>query len=224
MDSGGDSSFLDDSSSDTGPALSATTPMSTVSPGSSNPNEGKIKNTTIGGGSAEGPVTSPLNLHEYRDSWLDIDHFPESYLEFEDSVAEDKHQKIGNIEDESGSNNAKGGQAEDGSQEIEHNGNGAGDRPGNEDEVEYGGDDVIVDPVIDGIEMDNRDGPQIKDGHSLGVGGNGEGWCHPRASFALELTLQFQESRTYPTPKHCTPLIAGPAGVGVDLAAADLRL
>ncbi|KAL9628519.1 MAG: hypothetical protein Q9164_007241, partial [Protoblastenia rupestris] len=82
---------------------------------------------------------------------------------------------MGNIEDESGSNDAKGSQAEDGSQEMEHNGNGAGDRPGNEDEVEYGGDDVIVDPVMDGIGMDNGDGPQIKDGHSLGVGGNGEG-------------------------------------------------
>lgn len=48
------------------------------------------------------------------------------------------------------------------------------------------------------------------------------------ASFVPKLTLQFQESRTRPTPKpsrlQCTPVLASPAEVGVDLAAADLRL
>lgn len=173
-----------------------------------------MKNTTIGGGSAEGPVTSTLYRHEYQDSWLDIDHFPENYLEFKDSVAEDKHQKMGNIEDKSGSNDAKGDHAEDEFQEVDCDGNGAGDRPGNEDEVEYGGDDVTVDVVMDGMEVDNVDGSQTKDRHSYGVGGNGEGWCNPRVSFALELTLQFR--RAEPVGRRSSALLSlrSPQGSG----------
>ena len=52
-----------------------------------------------------------------------------------------------------------------------------GVRPRDEDGLEHGEDDVIVDPVMDGIEVDNGSGPQTKDGHSLGVCGNSEGWC-----------------------------------------------
>lgn len=78
----GDSSS-DESGSDTGPdSSSATTPTCVISPVFGSSNEGKMENTMIGGGGAEGPVAAALNPHEHRnDRWLDIDHFPDGELE-----------------------------------------------------------------------------------------------------------------------------------------------
>lgn len=69
MDSGDDSSSLDDSGSNTEyETLSATTPTCAVSPGVSSSNEGKMKNTVIGDGGVGGPVAATLKLHEHRDN------------------------------------------------------------------------------------------------------------------------------------------------------------
>ena len=226
MDSGDDSSSSDDSGSDTGPvASSATTPTCAISPGSSSPNEGKMENIMIGGGSAGGPVAATLNLYEHRSSgWLDIDQFSDSDLGLEDRAAEDRRQKMGNIEDKTGSSGAEDGQAGGRSQEVDHSGNGAGDGPRDEDRVEHGGEATFADPEMDSIV--DGDGPHSKGDHRAGVGGDAEGWYYPRVSFVSELTLQFQESRTRPTAKpfklQCTPLLAWPVEVRVDLAAADL--
>ena len=151
MDSGDDSSSSDDSGSNTGyDASSATTPTCAVSPSVSSTNEDKMKQTVIGGEGTGGPIASALNLQEHQDSgWLNIDHFPDSGLVFENNIAEDKCQKMGNIEDKcqkmgnikdkSGSDGTKDGEAEDGSQKMDYNINGAEDGPGDEDGVEYGG-------------------------------------------------------------------------------------
>ena len=92
MDSGDDSSSSDDSGRNIGHGTSsATTPTCAVSPGVSSSNEGKMKNTVIGGESAGGPVVAALNHQEHRDSsWLYIDHFPDSNLGFEDCATEDE--------------------------------------------------------------------------------------------------------------------------------------
>ena len=96
-----------------------------------------MEQTVIGGEGIGGPIASALNLQEHQDSsWLNINHFPDSGLVIEDNIAEDKCQKIRNIEDKSGSDGTKDGEAEDGSQEMDHNMNGAEDGPGDEDGVE----------------------------------------------------------------------------------------
>ena len=97
---------------------------------------------------------------------------------------------MGYTEDKTG----PGGQTEDRCYDTDHKVTGAEDESKYKDGVEHGGDDVIVDPETDNIEMDNGVGPRTKDGHSLGVGGNTGGWWHSRASSVSELTLQFQES------------------------------
>ena len=125
----------------------------------------------ISGEDAGGPVTAALNLQEHQDStWLDIDHFPDSDLGFENSAAEDECQRMGNIEDKSESNRAKDGQAEDGSQEMDHNVVGAWDK----DEVGHGGEDAIADPEMDGIGVDGE-GSHGKDSYRARVGGDAEG-------------------------------------------------
>ncbi|KAL9631784.1 MAG: hypothetical protein Q9164_005705, partial [Protoblastenia rupestris] len=73
-----------------------------------------------------------------------IDHFPDNNLGFENSAAEDECQRTGNIEDELGSNRAKDGQAKDGSQEMDHNAVGTGDK----DEMGHGGEDAIANPGL----------------------------------------------------------------------------
>ena len=205
------------------------TPTCAVSPGVSSSDEDKIKNTVTGGGGAEGPVTVALNLQEHQDSsWLDVDQIHDSDLRFEDRAAKDKCQKLGDLENNLRSDGAKDGQAEDGSREIDHHANLAENGPEDEDGVEHGGEDAITDPEMDGIEV-YGDGSHSKGGHRAGFGGDAEGWCYPRPFFVLELTLQFQESRTRPTPKslklQCTPhLPPWPVEVVVDLVAAELRL
>lgn len=133
MDSGDDSSSSssDDSGSDTGhDASSATTPTCAVSPGVSSTNDGKIKHSVIGGEGTGGPIASALNFQEHQDSsWLNIDDFPGSGPVLEDNITED-NQKIGNIEGKSGSDGTKHGDVEDGSQEMDHNMNGAADGSG----------------------------------------------------------------------------------------------
>lgn len=63
-----------------------------------------MKNTVISGESVRGFDSVALNLQEHQDSiWLDVDHFPDSHLEFEVSAAEDKSQMMGDIENKSGS-------------------------------------------------------------------------------------------------------------------------
>ena len=188
----GDDSSTDDPGSNTGHETSSTTtPTCAVSPVSSNSNEGKIEITEIGGEDTGGPVAAALNLEEQQDSlWLDINHFPKSNLGVEDGAAEDKYQKIKNIEDNSGSHNAKDGQAEDRSREMDHHANMAEDGPRDEDEVGHGGEDAIPDPEMDGIEV-YSDGSHSKDSHVAGVGGDVEGLHYLHASFISELTLQF---------------------------------
>ena len=177
MHSGDDDSSSDDSGSDTGhETSSATTPTYAVSPGVSSPNEGKMKNTVVGGEDAGGPVTAALNLQEHQDSsWLDINQFPDSHIGFEDGAAEDECQKMGDIEGNLGSDGAKDGQAEDGPQEMGYNVDWDEDGPGNEDGVERGGEDVIADPEMDGIGVDGE-GSHGKDDPMVGVGGGAEGW------------------------------------------------
>ena len=63
----------------------------------------------------------------------------------EDGAAEDGHQKIKNIEDNSGSRNPKDSQGEYGSQGIDHHANVAENGPRDEDVVEHVGKDTIVD-------------------------------------------------------------------------------
>ena len=53
--------------------------------------------------------------------------------------------------------------------------NGSEDGPGNWDRVKYGGEDVIADPEMEGLEVDGE-GFYYKDGHRAGVGVNAEGW------------------------------------------------
>ena len=155
-----------------------------------------MKNTVIGGEDEGGPVTVALYLQECQDnSWLDINQFPDGHPEFEDRVAEDKYQKIGDIEDKLEYDGATDGQAEGSSQEIDHNTIVAEDGPGDEDGLEHGGENAIADPEPNGIEV-YGDRSHSRGGHKAGVGGNAEGWCYPRASFVSELTLQFQDSRT----------------------------
>ncbi len=113
-----------------------------------------------GGEDAGGPVTTALNIRDHQNSsWLDIDHLPDSHPGFEDK---------------SGSDGAKDGGVEDGSQEVDHHVNGAEDGPRDEDVVEYGGEDINADPEMDGIEVDG-DGFHSKGGHRAGVGGDAEG-------------------------------------------------
>lgn len=134
-----------------------------------------MENTVNGGEDAGWPVTAALNVQEHQNSsWLDIDHFPDSHPGFEDRAAEDKCQKMGNIEDKSGSDGAKDGEAEDRSQEVDHHVNGAEDGPGDEDGVEYGRDDITTDPEMDGIGLDG-DGSDRKDDRRVGLGGDAEG-------------------------------------------------
>ena len=53
--------------------------------------------------------------------------------------------------------------------------NRAEDRPGDGDGVKYGGEDVIADPEMEGLEVDGE-GFYGKDGHTAGVGVDTEGW------------------------------------------------
>ncbi|KAI4135949.1 MAG: hypothetical protein LQ347_000235 [Umbilicaria vellea] len=165
----------DDSDGDTGHETSpANIPTCATSPGTSSSNEGKI-NTVIGGEGAGGPVAAALILQEHQDiSWLNIDHFLDSHLGFEDSAAEDKYQKMGNIEDKSESHGVKDGQAEDGSQEMDHIVNRAEDGHVGEGEIEHDEEGIITDPEMDGIEVDGC-GSHSKGGHRAGVGGGAEG-------------------------------------------------
>lgn len=173
MDSGGDSSS-DDSSSDTGhETSSATSPTCVISPGFISLNEGKRK-TVLGGEGAGGDVAPTLNLQ--NSSWLNIDPFPDNSLGFEDSAAEDKYQKIGNIEDKSESHGAKDGQTIGGSQEMDYNVHGAGDGHRSRDGLEHSREDIIADPDVDGVELDG-DRSYSKGGHRAGAGGGAEGWC-----------------------------------------------
>ena len=130
MDSGDDSSSDDSCSNTRHQSSYATTPTCAVSPGVGSSDEGKIKNTTTGGGGVEGSVTALLSLKEQQDSnWLDVDYSTDSYVGVKDGVAEDEYQKIKIIEDNSGSHNPKDGQAEYGSRVIDHHADVAEDGP-----------------------------------------------------------------------------------------------
>ena len=73
-----------------------------------------MEQTVIGGEGMGGSIASALNLQEHQDSsWLNIHRSPDSGLAIEDNIAEDKCQKIRNIEDKSGSDGTKDGEAED---------------------------------------------------------------------------------------------------------------
>ena len=174
MDSGDNGSSSDDSGSKTGhETSSATKPTCAVSLGVSSSNECKTKNTVIGGEDEGGLVAAALNLRDHQDGWLDIDHLPDSVLEFEDTIAEDKCQTTGNIEDNLASNGVKDGQAKDGSQKIEHHISVAVDGPGDECEVGHDMEDAIADSVTDDIEVDGK-GSHGKEGYTAGLGGDDE--------------------------------------------------
>lgn len=134
-----------------------------------------MKNNMTGSKEAGGIVAAALNPQEQRDSsWLDIDRFFNSDLEAEDGAAEGKYQEMGNIEDKPGPDGAKDGQAGDGSQEMHHSVNGAEDGPGDGDGGKHGGEDVIADPEMEGLEVDGG-GFHGKDGRRAGVGVDAEG-------------------------------------------------
>ena len=175
MGSGDDSSFSDGSGSDNGDeASSATTPTSDILLSSSNSDEGKIENTIFGGESTGEPATAILSLNKYRNSkWLEIDRFSDGDPGLGGSVTEDRCHYMGNIEDKADSSGAEDGQAEDRSKEVDHDSNRAGD----EDGVEYGRDDIIVDLERNGIEVD-WDESHNKHGHRAGSGDDGEGRCY----------------------------------------------
>ncbi|KAL8799826.1 MAG: hypothetical protein Q9200_007435 [Gallowayella weberi] len=178
----------DDTGSDSGhEASSATTSTCVISPGVSISNEGPVKNTVTGGKEAGGLVAAALNPQEQQDSsWLDIDHFFNSDLDAEDGAAEGKCQKTGNIEDKPGPDGAKDGQAGDGSQDLHHSVNGAEDGIGDGDGVKHGGEDVIADPEMEGLEVDGE-GFHGKDGHTAGVGVDAEGEQNPSDAQVLAL-------------------------------------
>ena len=112
-----------------------------------------------------GPVATGLSLQKERDSsWLDIDHLPHIDLGFKGSAAWDECQEVDTIENNSGSDGAKDGQA------VE-------DRRGNGDGVANSGDEVFSNPETGGVGVDDYDAPQSKDDHSLGVyGSDAKGW------------------------------------------------
>lgn len=177
MDSGDDFFSSDGSGSNTGhKASSSTIPPCDTSPGFKNSNKGMIENTVIGGEDAGGPSTAVMNLQEHHDSsWLDIDYFPDNYSGFEDSVTEDKCQKMGDIQDNAGADGAEDSQGKDGSQEMGYNIHGVENRPRNEDGVSQGGENIIVNAEMDGVDMGNGDGSHSKYSHRTEAGVDAEG-------------------------------------------------
>ena len=177
MDSGHSSS--DDSGSDSGhEASSATTSTCAISPGISSSNKGQTENTETGGKEAGGLVATAVYPQEQPDSsWLDIDHFFNSDQEAEDGAAEGKYQEMENIEDKPGPDGAKDGPAGDGFQDSHHSVNGAedGHGDGDGDGLKHGGEGVIADPEMEGLEVDGE-WFYSEDGHRAGVGVNAEGW------------------------------------------------
>jgi len=168
VDSGADFSS-DDSGSDTRhEASSATTSTCAVLPGVSSSNEGKKKNTVIDRGDAGEPAP---NSQEHQDSsWLNIDQFSDNHPGFDDRAAEDRCQKMGDIEDPSGSD----GQAEDEYQDMDYYVKWAEDGHGDEDEVAHSKEDVVADSETNGIEVDG-DGSHSDYSHGAKVGGGGDG-------------------------------------------------
>ena len=143
-----------------------------------------MENTMIGGEDSGGLVAAALNLQEHQDSsWLNIDHFPDSDLGFENNAPEDKCQRMGNVEDKLGSDGAKDGQ------EMDYNIDRVEDGPGDDNGVAHSGKDIIADSEMDGIEVDDGGRSYSEDGHKAGVGGNVEGRWHLRSSFVSGLTL-----------------------------------
>lgn len=130
-----------------------------------------MKNDVTRSEDAGGPVAAVLN---HRDSsWLDIDRFPDNHLGFEDSAAEEKFQKLGEIEDKSGPDGATDGQAKYGPQEMGYDVDGDGGH-GDGGGVGHGRDDVTADPEMGGIEVDGN-GSYSMDGHSARASGDGDG-------------------------------------------------
>ena len=135
-----------------------------------------MKNTETGGKEAGWLVAAASDPQEQPDSsWLDIDQFFNTDLEAEDGAAEGKCQDTGNIEDQPGPDGAKDGQAGDGSQDMHHSVDGAEDRPGDGDGVMDGGENIIADPEMEGLEVDGG-GFYGKDDRRAGVGVDAEGW------------------------------------------------
>lgn len=71
---------------------------------------------------------------------------------------------------------------------MNYNINRAKDGPRDEDGIAHGGEDVIADPEMDSIEVDDSDGSHSKDCCRAGVGGDAERWWHLRAFFVSEMT------------------------------------
>ena len=133
-----------------------------------------MKNTETGGKEARGLVYTAVNPQEQPDSSrLDIDHFFNSDLEAEDGAAEGKYQEMENVEDKPGPNGAKDGPAGDSFQDMHHSVNRAED--GHGDGLKHGGEDVIADSEMEGLEVDGE-WFYSEDGHSAGVGVDAEGW------------------------------------------------
>lgn len=168
MDSGDDSSS-DDSGIDAGHEVSsAITSTRAALPGFCSSNEDRMKNTVNGGEGVRASDAVALNCQEHRDSiWLNVDHFSDSHLEFKVGAAEDKSEAMRDIEDKSGSDGDKVGQPEDGPQEMDYSIDEAEDGPEDGDGIAHNVKDVITDPVMDEIEVDD---------------GDAEGWWHLRAS------------------------------------------
>lgn len=73
---------------------------------------------------------------------------------------------------------------------MDHIVNGAEDGHVGGGGVEYGGEGIIADPEMDGIEVDGC-GSHSKGGHRAGIGGGAKGWYYSHTFFVLELTLPF---------------------------------
>lgn len=159
-----------------------------------------MKNTETGGKEAEGLVTAALNIQEQPDSsWLDIDQLL-TLIWRPRTVQLMANAKIGNIKDQPGPDGAKDSQAGDGSQDMHHNIDGAEDGPGDGDGVMDGGEDVIADPEMEGLEVDGGDS-MARTVAGLALASMRKVGDNRVSFFGSELTLQFQESRTRPTPK-----------------------
>lgn len=159
-------------------------------------------------------------------SWLDIDHFPDSPLGFENSAAEGRCSCVADIMENSGPDGTKDRLGEDGSQEKGYNNDGLEYKREDDTGVENGGEDVIANSEMDVIKFDIDNASLAEKDVWIGAGGDDRDWYH-NASFALELTLPFQKSSIPLTTKSlmlkCTPLLfAQPGKVAVDLAAAEL--
>ena len=100
-----------------------------------------MKSRMIGDESTRGSAIATSSFYEHRDSpWLDIELVPKEVqgLDHNSGRAEDRCQKMGHIEDEAGSDEAKDSLVGDRSQKMNYDGNGAKNSPWDREVEEHG--------------------------------------------------------------------------------------